>query len=116
MRETASTDVFDAVVALDGLRDGERRDRVLSHLERWAGAGARVIAALERSGGRPQSPRVEAPSDEAAHALAERLPGSVVIPQFVAEGSVIGAPPANEAGRPSSICICPSGATRARLR
>jgi hypothetical protein len=100
VRETAPNDAFDAVVALDGLRDGERRDRVLSHLERCADAGARVIVALERPGGRPQSPRVEAPFDEVAQALANRLPGALVIPQFVAEGSVIGAPPGERGETP----------------
>jgi hypothetical protein len=100
VRGTAPAESFDAVVALDGLPDAERRERVLSDLERWAARGAGVIVALERPGGRPTSPRVEAPFDEIAKALAKRLPGALVMPQFVAEGSLIGAPPGEPGGTP----------------
>jgi hypothetical protein len=92
-----SEESFDAVVALDGLPTGERRDRALSVLERRALAGARVLVAFERPDGRPKSPRVEVPFGDAARALAEKLPGALVLPQFVAEGALIG--PLHEADR-----------------
>jgi hypothetical protein len=100
VRGTAPADAFDAVVALDGMPDAERRERVLFDLERWAGTGARVIVALERPRGRPDRPRVEAPFDEIAMALAKRLPDAHLMPQFMAEASLIGAPPGEPAGTP----------------
>src|ERR1700748_2634378 len=48
---------FDVVIVLDGL-PAERRERVLSEVERRAGEGARVLAAFERQDGQPRSPRV----------------------------------------------------------
>jgi hypothetical protein len=87
---------FDAVVALDGLAEPGRRERVLAELERHAGQGARVLAVFERDAGRARSPRVEPPPEDAARALAARLPGAVVLRQFIAEGPVI-APAADPA-------------------
>jgi hypothetical protein len=80
---------FDAIVALDGLPAGERRERVLAELERRAGEGVRVLAVFERPAGQPKSPRVEPPPEDAAQALAKRLPGGVLLRQFLAEGAVI---------------------------
>lgn len=83
---------FDAVVALDGLPEGERRERVLAELERQAGEGTRVLAVFERPAGQPRSPRVEPPPEDAARALANRLHGGMVLQQFLAEGAVITGP------------------------
>jgi hypothetical protein len=88
---------FDAVVALDGLAEAGRRERVLAELERHARQGARVLAVFERGAGRAQSPRVEPPPEDAARALAARLPAAVVLRQFIAEGSVIAAAAADSA-------------------
>jgi hypothetical protein len=82
---------FDAVVALDGV-PGARREQALAEIERRAGEGVRVLVALERPAGRPKSPRVDAPFQDAARSVAGRLPAARVIPQFIAEGSFIGLP------------------------
>jgi len=88
----SAADDFDAVIALAGV------DRDLTaELERRAAAGARVLAAFERQAGRHGSPRVNPPAEDAARLLAERLPQARVLPQFFAEGSLIGSPNGNAA-------------------
>jgi hypothetical protein len=87
---------FDVVLALGGLAM-ERRESLLSEVHKRAGEGARVLVAFERQDGQPQSPRVDAPPQDAARALAERLPSAVVLRQFLAEGSVIASPEGNGA-------------------
>ncbi|MFL5825735.1 MAG: hypothetical protein ACJ76V_04365 [Thermoleophilaceae bacterium] len=81
---------FDAVVALDGLLDLERREKVFAELERRAAAGARVIAALDRSPAPSRIPRVEAAAGTEADAMAEKLPGALTLRQYLLEGSLIG--------------------------
>lgn len=81
----------DVVVALDGLADAERRQRIVQELERHAGEGARVLAAFDCPVGRPSSPRAEESPERAAAALADRLAGATVLRQFLAEGSLIAA-------------------------
>jgi hypothetical protein len=85
---------FDAVVMLDG-RAGERRDGLLAELESHAAAGARLLAAFERGGGHATSPRATPSAEDAAREFAGRIRGSVVLPQFIAEGSLIGSPDGN---------------------
>jgi hypothetical protein len=82
---------FDAVIALDGLAERERRGRVLAEIERFAAAGTPVMAALDQGVG-AAGPRAEPPVEALVRALAERLPGVVALPQFLLEGALIGPP------------------------
>lgn len=82
----------DAVLALDGLADGERRARILAELERLSASGVRVVAAFGRAISRASAPRVDPPAEDAAAAFARKLGGAVTLPQYVVEGSLIGSP------------------------
>jgi hypothetical protein len=87
--DSAPMDSFDAVIRLAGRRG-------LPEIERLRGDGVAVLVAFERSGSGRRSPRAEPPAEDAARALAQRLPGAVQLPQYVMEGSLIGEP----GGRP----------------
>jgi hypothetical protein len=82
---------FDAVVCLVG--DPPPAER----LTRLARGGARVLAAFERGREGARSPRAESPAADRAQELAEQLGDAVVLPQFLAEGSLIGLPNGSEA-------------------
>lgn len=85
--EGAGRSSLDAAVALDGLREPDRRESVLAEAERLARDGVRVLLALEQdpaSSGRPRET-----AGRAARALAERFAGGVLLHQFLADGALI---------------------------
>lgn len=77
---------FDAVVCLAGSAPPPER------LAGFARDGARVLAAFEPPRDRARSPRAEPSASDHANALAEKLRDAIVLPQFYAEGSLIGLP------------------------
>jgi hypothetical protein len=79
-------DDADVLLALDGLEDASLREQALAEAERFVAAGRAallVLAAVERDGGSPRAGSTD------ASAVVARLPGSVVLRQFLAEGSLI---------------------------
>ncbi|HET8672266.1 MAG TPA: hypothetical protein VFL87_01420, partial [Thermoleophilaceae bacterium] len=91
----AADDGYDVVLALT---DDHEEGRA-SMLGQYAAGGARLLAAFERPAGLATPSRVQISPEELAVQLAERLPTAVVLPQFLAEGSVIGLPGNGGEGR-----------------
>ncbi len=98
---------FDVVVCFEGLEHLHRLDQALESLREYAAAGHQLIASVPNGKMfRELNPfHVTEFGYEEAMAAFARFPGTVMVPQFLAEGSLICPPGASEADVDVSLSL-----------